>query len=690
MRQFTRNNNLIKIFVSFSLIVMGIIFAINFSTKKASADIPYKTYTIDGYGYVSETQTAYTPHSSITKVGDLALSGPRDMMITDNDEIYIADTGNKRIIVSDLDGNLIKEFGSDILVNPCGLFVTEDNHTYVADSDAGQIFVFDSMGELINSYGRPNHPLYGDTMDFKPLKIVVNNAGNMFIVSEANTNGIVQISPTSGGTFLGYFGANYASASIRDVLLRLLLTDSQRAKMVSNLPATPDNMAIDDKGLIYTVTRGDNYETLKRLNIAGKNLIDPDSYDSYPSAVASGNYDNVYMASSEGYIYEFNNEGELLFVFGGSDDGRQRIGLSKKVEAIDVDGINNIYLLDSDMNQIQVFAPTEFTNLLHNALYLYSKGRYTESKEPLEEILEINSLFDYANKAIARAYLQEEDYSTALHYSKLAKDFSTYSDAFWEMRNLWLRDNIVTLIGLIILIIILTKILKMLQSKYGLLDLLKSGWKKAISKPFIGRLNYSKYFIRHPIDGCYGVRWEGKASYVSSTMILFIFIVISVVDKYFTGFLLKTVREGRYNIVSDVGTILAVFLLMTACSYLICTINDGEGTLRQLYSGFLYCLTPYIILQPIIFLLSHVVTYNEVFLVSFSKTLMNTWIIVLIFITIKEINNYSIKETLKVIGLTFFAALIAVLVIFILYILWSQVFDFALSICGEVVYRLGF
>jgi hypothetical protein len=26
------------------------------------ADTPYKTYTIDGYGYVTETQTAYLPY----------------------------------------------------------------------------------------------------------------------------------------------------------------------------------------------------------------------------------------------------------------------------------------------------------------------------------------------------------------------------------------------------------------------------------------------------------------------------------------------------------------------------------------------------------------------------------------------------------------------------------------------------
>jgi hypothetical protein len=56
----------------------------------------------------------------------------------------------------------------------------------------------------------------------------------------------------------------------------------------------------------------------------------------------------------------------------------------------------------------------------------------------------------------------------------------------------------------------------------------------------------------------------------------------------------------------------------------------------------------------------------------------------------KEINNITVKETAKVIALTFFAALIAILLVFVLYILWSQVYDFIEAISGEVVYRIGF
>ena len=150
---------------------------------------------------------------------------------------------------------MIKTFGEGTLVTPRGIFVTDEHITYVADRDAKAIFVFDEDGKLINSYGRPDVPMYGETQDFLPLKVIVNDAGTMYVICESNTNGVVEISPVDNGTFLGYFGTNSTNSSLINIIWRAVLTDAQRAKMRSNIPSTPDNMAIDDKGIIYTVTR---------------------------------------------------------------------------------------------------------------------------------------------------------------------------------------------------------------------------------------------------------------------------------------------------------------------------------------------------------------------------------------------------------------------------------------------------
>jgi sugar lactone lactonase YvrE len=653
------------------------------------ADAPYKSYTVDGYGSVTETQTAYLPYKTLTKVGDEALLAPTDFCLLKDGSMYILDSGNARVVVSDLEGNLISSFGEGTLVTPRGIFVTEDHITYVADRDAKSIFVFDAQGNLTQTYGRPDVPMYGETQDFLPLKIVVNSSGTMYIVCESNTNGIVEISPVDGGTFLGYFGTNATNASIWTIIWRALLTDAQRAKMRSNIPSTPDNMAIDDKGIIYTVTRGEGKDVLKRLNIAGVNMIEPDTTDTTPAAVAVGNHDNCFVVSQQGFIYEYNNEGDLLFVFGGKDDGQSRIGLASKAEAIRVGTDDKLYILDSDKSQIQIYEPTEFTNYLHDALYLFSKGRYTESKTPLAKVLEMNNLFDYANMAMGKALYKEEDYEGALKYARLAKDLDSYSDAFWEIRNEWLKKHLTAMVLLLIGLLILKRVIKVLDRKKHILDGPRAALGRFGEIKLIREIRYMFYFMRHPIDGCYGIKREGRVSVASANVLLAIGIVFYVINRYFCGFLFKTVREGRFDVASDVGLVLIALLLVVGCNYLMCTINDGEGKLKDIYCSFVYSFGPYLVILPFVFLLSHIVTYNEEFFVSFGTLFMFVWVAVLIVISVREINNYTVGETVKIILLTLFTILIVCLLAFILYVLWAQVLDFVQSFVREVVYRIG-
>ena len=652
----------------------------------ASAETPYKTYTVDGYGYVLETQSAYNPLAAITKVGETAFVSPMDMAIGKEGNLYIADAGAHVILICSRDGEQVGSIGEGVLQTPTGVYVTEDGTVYVADKDAKKVFVFDAQGNVTAEYGKPDSPIYGNSMDFKPTKVVANKTGTMYIICEGNMNGIVQLSPVEGGSFLGYFGTNYTSLSPFQMIQRVILTDAQRAQMLSNIPSTPTNLHIDDTGLIYTVTQGDKETSLKKLNIAGKNLLDSDPYYAdLPAAVTTGNYNNILVADSDGYIYEYNEDGELLFMFGGRDDGRQRVGLCNKVEAIAVDEDDRIYLLDPDKKQIHIFEPTEFTNLLHESLYLFSKGQYTQSKEPLSKVLQMNSMFDYANQAMGHAYLQEENYEQALKYFRLAKSFEGYSDAFWEVRNIWIRNYLVAAVLAIAAVIVLIRGGKSLyRKKYANRPTTQTG-----EHILLGQLRYSLYFMRHPMDGCYGVKKEGKNSWWCANILLGTFILISILEKYCSGFLVKTVREGRYDLITDIGKVLVIFIGLTACNYLVVTIHEGEGFFKDLYCAYAYCLTPYIVIKPFVILLSNVLTYNEVFLISFANIIVWTWVVILILLTLKEINNFTVGETAKALAITAFTVLILTLLVCIIYVLFSQVIDFVITVVREVVYRIG-
>lgn len=657
----------------------------------AFADVPYRTFTQNGYGELIETQTAYTPYKTLVTIGDTVLNSPQDLKIAKDGNMYIADTGNARIVVCDKEGNLIKTIGEGTLIAPRGVFVTDDGSVYVADyghndADDGAVIQFDKYGKELVRYTHPDSPLYGNVA-YKPSKVAVNQGGTLYIVSDGNTNGVLQITPKDGGQFLGYFGTNASVISFMQRFQRLIYGDN--ATGLSVKPASVANVEIDDSGLIYTLTGGEDQELpIKKLNIAGKNMMLTDLAPSDGVSVAVGQYENVFVATKLGRIFEYNKEGSLLFVYGGTDQGEFRIGLFARISAIDVDENDMIYVLDDKNNEIQIFRQTEFASKVHESLVLYQKGQYTASKEPLKEVIMMNSLFDYANLAMGQATYQEGNYEEAMHYYRLAKDTEGYSDAYWEVRNVWLRDNLLIALIVIIVVVVVWKLIKAADRKWKIFDPVRNATKGVTGTKTYKRLMYGKYFMKHPIDACYEVKRNGMQSYLSAFILMVIFTVIMIVNKYFCGFIVKGVRDGRYEIPTDIAMVFGILIIMSAVTYLICAINDGEGTMKNILNGYVYALTPYLILQPIMYVIGLVVTYNEIFIIEFGNIAMLTWIVILIFISIKEINNYSVKETFKVIGLTIFATFIFAIIAFVMYVLIAQVWEFITAIYGEVVTRI--
>lgn len=126
-------------------------------------DIPYDTYNYDYWNDIFRTPAAYVPQDTVLGT-DLTWKGksleafkaPQDMFVAPDGNIYVADTGNNRIVV--LDNSLrtvlkvITSFDnagqSDAFSGPTGVCVTEDGWLFVADSQNKRIVALDENGVL--------------------------------------------------------------------------------------------------------------------------------------------------------------------------------------------------------------------------------------------------------------------------------------------------------------------------------------------------------------------------------------------------------------------------------------------------------------------------------------------------------------------------------------------------------------
>jgi len=635
-----------------------------------------------------ETQTAYEPVRTMIRFGDETLKMPQDMRMGPDGYLYIADNGNKRILVIDTEGNFIREIvDKKNMKSPMGVFVDEDLNVYVADDKARAVLVYDKDGKFVMEYTKPTHQLFGETAPYVPQKVVLDKRGNLYIVSKGNTNGIVQISPVGGGEFLGYYGANASRISFMTHIRRFIFGENSSA-VGEIVPISVKNLTIDQKGMVYTVTEAADESSLRRLNVAGKSTMTPEWWIELNSAVAVNSSNSIFTANANGTIMEFTSEGDLLFTFGANDAlSEQRIGMFKSVTGLVVTDDYTIYVLDANLNSIQVLKPTEFTDLVHQAFTLFQEGKYAASKAPWTEVLRMNSLFTYASTGLGEALYREGNYQEAMEAFRNGGYRQGYSDAWWEQRSNILHQNMSTVIYVVAGVIVLWVIVKKLDKKFGILKPLRWVKEKIGSVKIVNQVGWSTMMLKNPYDACYGIKREKRASYWSALILLLTFFVLYVANKYFAGFLFKTMPDGYFELLNDFLLVFGAFALLTICCYLVCTITDGEARFRDIVISAAYALIPMIIFLPIKLLLTNVLTFNEQFFITMIDFVAIGWTALLIVLMLMYQNDYTLKQTIKTIFLTLFCVLVVVALLVVLYMLISQLVDFVVSIYGEVVYR---
>lgn len=656
-------------------------------TVKAENASAY-TYTISESGMWARTQDAYLTGSIL--FNDMGLNQPEDMYIK-NGKIYIADTGNAQILVVDQNSNETQYIGKDILNTPTGIYVYDNGEILVADYGLSKVGLFSSTGELIRWYERPDSPIFGKNTNFNPKKVVSDDRGNIYIISEGSYDGVIQLSKE--GEFIGYFGDNNTKLTVTEALQDLFFTDAQKAKLFNRIPQTFYNLAMDKKGMIYTVTQGGKSHAVKKHSVAGANMLNKNKkaivYDE-PTFVdiSVANNGQIYAVTNSGLIYEYDTTGSVVFSFGGAAIANDKSGLFSVVSAIDVDENNYLYILDKERGIVQVFYPTSFAEMTHKAINLYDQGKYNESKIVWQEILKLSGNARIAHNGLGKAYFQEGNHEKALEHFEFAINVRDYSETFWEIRNNFLQSNGALIIIIITLIYAIYMLLKFLDKKYKILNPLRK-FKQVILKPKIIRdIVLTKNMLKHPIDSMYYLRRGRHGSVAAATIIYFIAFIIFVANLLFSGFIFNIGDARSISYVFIVMQFFAPCSLAIVCNYLVSSINEGIGRLRDVYCLIAYSFSPYVIFMPFVILASYALTLNEAFIIHFSTIFIIVWCLVIFFIGLKEVHNYEIGDVIKNILLTVFLMCVTVIIGSIIYMLWDVLIEFVYSVVKELAYNV--
>ncbi len=633
---------------------------------------PYVTYTIGPNGRKVQTQTAYEPAGYFDM--DFNLSLPEDM-VRFGDDLYVADTGHQRIVKFNMatgEGTILIEG----LSQPTGIHVNEEGELYVADKTDRVIYHYDPQMMLIQTYGRPDQAIFGAESPFVPVKVTSGPRGILYVVGEGSTAGLMQLN--SVGEFIGFFATNTTTFSWLQTVSNFF-----GINRATNIPTSPTNVALDDKGSVFTVSNLNN-EQVKKFNIASQTILSM-TQGTQPVSVHINNFGNIFTISQDGIITEYDSYGNMIFEFGGLDDGNRVSGLYVNPMDMLTDDDQNLWILDKGTGQIQLLQRSEFANLVHQGLINFKEGIY--DLDQWEDVLRMNSLFALANASLARGHYRLQAYEEALRYYAIAFDRQGFSEAFWQLRYTWMELNLASVLLLLILVFVALKLWQWGKARLLTLDSVQH----VLQQPFMQHvkedLRLTRHVLAHPLDTFQDIKHLRKSSWLTATLLYLTVLIVSVLEIYTTGFIFQTVNLNQFHLLIHSFTVLGGLFLFVFSNYLVATITNGEGFFKDVYVATAHALIPYIILTPILAIISNGLTYNEWIFYQLLDGLRYLWSGALIVLMIKEIHNYDVKALLKNIFLTMFTMVMLILIGFLLYVLTTQLWNYVESIIQEVILR---
>lgn len=197
------------------------------------------------------------------------------------------------------------------------------------------------------------------------------------------------------------------------------------------------------------------------------------------------------------------------------------------------------------------------------------------------------------------------------------------------------------------------------------------------------------YVMRHPFEGYDDLRWKKGYNMKVAWVIVIAFFIISVASAQLTGFLFNNTYVKVFNIVPYFSSSIILFLTWVVGNWSLCTLFDGEGTMKNIFCVSAYALLPYLFSEVIVIIASNFLLRTEGGFITFFRYLGIVWSVVLMISAMKTVHQYSIPKTLVAMLFTIVAMVIILFLAVLLLTLFQQVFVFGYSVYTELMYRFS-
>lgn len=621
----------------------------------------------------------------------------------DEKYIYILDSAS-RIVILDKNYKLIREIGlingTESYENAKSIYVYKDGTIYICDTSSHRILHITSKGKLIETITLPDSQLIPDDFNFLPTHIVRDDYGYLYVLSDGSYYGALLYDPN--GDFVGFYGANTVAASFSGVLTniknRLFPNNEKLSKTTQKLPFCFVDLDIDKEGFVYTcngfTSNSDRKGKIRKLSpgvgsdILGSSNVVFTDYDTPTYTIQGQNFErhniidiavdsNGFIYSLEltyGKIFVYDNDCRILNVFGGGMGEGTQLGSFVTVSGMSlIDNGEKILVSDSQTNKITVFEITDYGREVKRLISLTADGDYKQAKSGWIKILSEDKNFQPAYSGLAKAYLSEKDYESAIECAELGYDRETYAIAFEILRKDFIDDNFLWIFGVAILIIV------------GFIALIVISNKKKLV--FIKNKNLSFMLSTsiHPSNNFTDVKEKKMGSVPLCILLVAVFYVVTVLQTLAGGFMFTVYDPASFNSIWVFVRTVGLVILWVVANWMVCTLLGGKGKLREIIVVTCYSLLPIIVEKIIRLVLTNILLPTEAAFLGILDTVAILYFGLMMIIGLIKIHDFSFGRFVGTTVLSVAGIAAIVFLIIMIVILVQQFWGFIVTVGSEIL-----
>lgn len=201
------------------------------------------------------------------------------------------------------------------------------------------------------------------------------------------------------------------------------------------------------------------------------------------------------------------------------------------------------------------------------------------------------------------------------------------------------------------------------------------------------RLGDALRVLRHPFDVFASLRVHPRGAIGAAAILAVLALGVLLAAKLAASYLFGGAELNDLNPLSFLLRYSLPWATWVIANYLVGSIMKGQGKLSEVFVGSAYALMPVIVFALPLALISNLLTFSEGAIYDTVQLAVNGWVLLLLFIMVKEVHNYELGEALRNMVVSVLLILAIWLLTLIFIGLTYQLYDFAAQLYKEVAAR---